>query len=66
MSEIGLYGSIYEQLRSCADKLDRALIALRDPQADIAQKARQEIVGLLREITNKDSTDPTADSSRPS
>lgn len=58
MSDIGLYGSIYEHLRSYADKLDRALIALRNPQAHIAQQARQEIVGLLREITNKDSTDP--------
>lgn len=60
MSEIGLHGSIYEQLRSYADKLDRALIALRNPQAEIAQRARQEIAVLLREITDKDSTDPAA------
>ncbi len=60
MSDIGLYGSIYEQLRSYADKLDHALIALRNPQAAIAQEARQEIVGLLREFTNKESPDPGA------
>ena len=60
MSDVGLYGSIYEQLRSYADKLDHALIALRNPQPKIAKKAREEIVGLLQEITNKDSTDPTS------
>lgn len=60
MSDIGLYGSIYEQLRSYADKLDHALIQLRNPEPAIAQKAREEIVGLLKEITNKDSTDPTS------
>ncbi len=58
MSDVGLYGSVYEQLRFFADRLDRALIALRNPQADIAQKARQDIVGILQEITNTESTDP--------
>jgi len=60
MSDIGLLGSIYEQLRSYADKLDHALIGLRDPQPEVAQRARAEIVGLLHEITNKDSMDPTS------
>lgn len=58
MSDTGLYGSVYEQLRTYADRLDRALVALRNPQADVAQKARLEIVGLLREITDKNSTNP--------
>ncbi len=58
MSDVGLYGSVYEQLRFYADRLDRALIALRNPHADIAQNARQDIACLFREITNKESTDP--------
>lgn len=60
MSEIGLYGSIYEQLRSYADSFDRALIALRNPRPDVAQEARRQIVGFLREVINKESTDPAA------
>jgi|SRR6266567_4131907 len=60
MSDTGLHGSIYEQLRSYADGLDRALVALRDSQLDAAQQARHEIVALLRELTNKDTTDPAA------
>ncbi len=58
MSDVGLYGSVYEQLRFFADKLDRALIALRNPSMDVALKARKDIASLLREITNSDSTDP--------
>ena len=58
MSDAGLYGSVYEQLRTYADRMDHALIALRNPQGEIAQEARLEIVGLLREITNEDSTNP--------
>ncbi len=58
MSDVGLYGSVYEQLRFFADKLDRALIALRDPNTDIARKARKDIASLLRETTNSESTDP--------
>ena len=58
MSDTGLYGSVYEQLRTYADRLDRALIAMRNPQNDVAPKARLEIAGLLREITDKNSTNP--------
>lgn len=58
MSDIGLSGSIYEQLRSYADRLDRALIELRNPQENIAQSARQEIIVFLREITNLHSVNP--------
>ncbi len=60
MSDTGLYGSIYEQLRSYADRLDRSLIALRNPAAEIAESARQDIVVLLYEITDHDSVDPAA------
>jgi hypothetical protein len=59
MSDTGLFGSVYEQLRVYADRLDHSLIALRSPQADAAQKARMDIAHLLREITDKTSTNPT-------
>ena len=58
MSDIGLHGSIYEQLRGYADKIDKALIGLRNPQADAALQARMEIVGILRDIANKKSKNP--------
>ncbi|MBI4583219.1 MAG: hypothetical protein HY717_04270 [Planctomycetes bacterium] len=58
MSDTGLYGSVYEQLRTYADSLDRALIGLRNRNDDVAHKARLAIVTLLREITNKNSTNP--------
>jgi len=60
MSDTGLYGSVYEQLRTYADRLDRGLIALRNPQSDVSQTARLEMAGLLREITDRTSTNPAA------
>jgi len=60
MSDTGLQGSIYEQLRSYADNLDRALIELRNSHTHIAEQARQQIVALLRELTNRDTNDPAA------
>jgi hypothetical protein len=56
MSDIGLHGSIYEQLRQYADRLDRALIGLRNPNVDAALQSRKEIAWLLRDITNNRST----------
>jgi hypothetical protein len=58
MSDTSLYGGVYEQLRASADRLDHALIALRNPQTDIVEKGRLEIAGLLREITDKHSMNP--------
>jgi hypothetical protein len=60
MSDIGLHGSIYEQLRSVADRLDRALVALRHPEPQVSYTARLEIARLLREITQRDTTNPAA------
>ena len=58
MSDIGLYGSVYEYLRTYADRLDQSLIGLRNPDTNIAKHARSEIVQLLREITDNNSTNP--------
>lgn len=58
MSDTGLYGSVYEYLRTYADRLDQSLIGLRNPDIKIAKHARVEIVRLLREITDNNSTNP--------
>lgn len=58
MSDTGLYGSVYEHLRTYADRLDRSLIGLRSPDGNVAKHARLEIVHLLREITDNNSTNP--------
>lgn len=58
MSDIGLYGSVYEYLRIYAERLDKSLIDLRNSDSNIAKHARMEIVRLLREITNTNSTNP--------
>jgi hypothetical protein len=58
VSDTGLYGSVYEHLRTYADRLDRSLIGLRSPDGSVAINARMEIVRLLREITDNKSTNP--------
>jgi len=58
MSDVGICGSIYDQLRAYADRLDNALIDLRSPEDHITRKARQEISDIFREISDEDSTTP--------
>ena len=60
MSEVALNGSIYQQLRTYADMLDRALIDLRNPQNTIVDEARRKIAGLLSDATAEQSLDHTA------
>jgi len=56
MSDIGLYGSMYEQLRETADYIDRALVNLRNPT--VADCTRNELADFLGRITDTQSTDP--------
>jgi hypothetical protein len=58
VSDTGLYGSVYEHLRIYADRLDQSLIGLRNSDSSAAKHARLEIVRLLREITDNNSTNP--------
>ena len=60
MSNVGLDGGIYEQLRSYADTLDRALVALRDSEASASSRAQHQIAALLRELTNSETSDPAS------
>lgn len=57
MSDTGLYGSIYEQLRFTANHIDRALVNLRNPTT--ADHARNELADLLGTIVDKESTNPS-------
>lgn len=58
MSDLGLYASVYEQLRIFADRLDHALVLLRSGEPEVARQARHTIARLLREFTNKNSVNP--------
>ena len=60
LSDVALNGSIYQQLRSYADTLDRALIDLRDPRETKVDEARRQIAGLLRKATVNQSVDHAA------
>ncbi len=60
LSDVALNGSIYQQLRTYADSLDRALVDLRNPQRLIVDEARRELANLLRKATLKQSEDHAA------
>src|SRR5689334_1505455 len=57
MSNIGFFGSMYEELRTYADKLDRALVGLRS--LETATKASEEVAMILHEIVSKETRNPT-------
>lgn len=58
MSDTGLYGSVYEQLRTHAERLDRSLVDLRSHEPGVSARARSEIAKLLREIADKNPLNP--------
>ena len=58
MSDTGLYGSLYEQLRAYADRFDWGLIALRSQPRETTLKTRQELAALLNDIAKQESPDP--------
>lgn len=60
MSDTGLYGSLYEQLRTYADRFDFSIIALNSDSDEAKTKARRDLATLLTEIADKGSTNPAA------
>jgi len=60
MSDTGLFGSIYEQLRQCADRFDRALVRLNSHDGKAVDAARKELADLLRDIARAESGQPSA------
>jgi hypothetical protein len=60
MSDMGLNASLYQQLRSYADRLDRAIAVLRGDDRTSARTASTEIAGILREIRRDNQQNPHA------
>lgn len=60
MSDAGLNASIYEQLREYADQLDKALANVRSQEQSTVDAARQELVAMLRDLSQGESLNPTA------
>ncbi len=48
MSDLGLFGSVYDQLRSYSDRIDRLLITIASPGARERSGAEAELAELLR------------------
>jgi hypothetical protein len=58
MSDMGLYASIYEQLRVYADRFDCALVKLNSQNKTTADKARKDLAETLREICSAHADKP--------
>lgn len=59
MSDAGLYGGIYEQLRRYADRLDRDLVLLRSADPGATSSARKDLAELLHSLTAKQPERPS-------
>jgi len=60
MSDMGLYASIYEQLRVYADRFDCALVKLNSQDGTTADRARKDLAETLREICSAHADKPGA------
>lgn len=60
MSDVGLYGSMYGQLRNYADQIDKMIVDLKNPDAGVASAASKKMAGLLREILDVNTLNPKA------
>jgi len=60
MSDMGLNASLYQQLRSYADRLDRAIALLRGTDISSARQASAEIATMLRQMSQNSQQNPHA------
>lgn len=60
MSDVGLYGSMYGQLRNYADQIDKMIVGLKNPDVRIAAVASKNLAELLREILDVNTLNPKA------
>jgi hypothetical protein len=60
MSDMGLNASLYQQLRSYADRLDRAIAVLRGNDPASVKLASAEIAAMLREMSQNSQQNPHA------
>jgi len=51
MSDMGLHGSIYSQLRTYSDKIDRLVVSVRSPDSSNRQSAQKELATLLKQLS---------------
>ena len=60
MSDIGLFGSVYEQLREYSDLLDSLLIEIQSTAEPKRIEARQRLAALLRTVADVNNKSPSA------
>jgi len=60
MSDVGLYGSMYGQLRNYADRIDRLIVELKNPDAGVAAAAGKNLAAVLRDILDVNTLNPKA------
>lgn len=58
MSDIGLFGSVYEQLREYSDKLDALLLQIRSDKEPVRAEARKQLSVLLRVVGDANNKSP--------
>lgn len=51
MSDMGLHGSIYSQLRTYSDKIDGLVVSVRSPNSSNRQSAQKELATLLKQLS---------------
>lgn len=59
MSDIGLFGSIYEQLREYSDQLDILLLQVQNAEDSQKIRARKKLASLLRTLSDSDNKSPS-------
>jgi len=60
MSDMGLNASLYQQLRSYADRLDRAIALLRSSDPASVKSASADIASMLRDMSQSNQRNPHA------
>jgi phage-related minor tail protein len=60
MSDTGLFGSVYEQLREYSDKLDALLVEIQSTREPQRTDARQRLAALLRTVADVNNKSPSA------
>lgn len=60
MSDLGLFGSIYEQLREYSDQFNNSLLTIRRHEGTQRAEARLRLARLLRSVTDKQNSSPSA------
>lgn len=60
MSDLGLFGSVYEQLHEYSDQFNKFLFTIRRHDGIQRTEARLRLAQLLRSVTDKQNNSPSA------